>query len=119
MSATMDVARIQAFFDFAPIITIPGRAHQVTIFHLLQPTEDYLLTAVRTALLVHWGSGPGDILVFVASQDQCDHAVRSIAEENSRLRGGLCWPFPSTPPSLDTSKRLRSPRAKTASGRWW
>jgi pre-mRNA-splicing factor ATP-dependent RNA helicase DHX15/PRP43 len=52
MSATLDAAKFQAYFDGAPLLKVPGRTFPVEIFYTPEPERDYLEAAIRTVLQV-------------------------------------------------------------------
>lgn len=58
------------------------------VHYLERPCSDYLVTAVQTALDIHRQHLPGDILVFLTGQDECQAAVRMLREESGRRRSG-------------------------------
>lgn len=62
----------------------PCRARQV--HYLEQPTSDYVAEAVRTALALHALDLPGDILVFLTGQDECEAAAQTLTDQ-ARLAG--------------------------------
>ena len=41
---------------------------------------------LTSAISIHREDLPGDILVFLTGQDECEAAVRMLEEENRRLR---------------------------------
>ena len=54
-----------------------------------RPCSDYLSTAVQTALDIHRQRLPGDILVFLTGQDECQAAVRLLREGSDGRVGDL------------------------------
>lgn len=52
MSATLDAAKFQQYFDNSPLMKVPGRTHPVEIFYTPEPERDYVEAAVRTVLQV-------------------------------------------------------------------
>jgi HrpA-like RNA helicase len=48
-SATLDVDRFSAYFGGCPVVTVPGRAHPVDIYH--SKTKQ---VRRRPFLIVHW-----------------------------------------------------------------
>lgn len=63
------------------LMTIEGRAHAVQVHYLQEPARDYVLTAVETVLSLHNEDLPGDILVFLTGQQECQRAASLVAEE--------------------------------------
>jgi pre-mRNA-splicing factor ATP-dependent RNA helicase DHX16 len=51
-SATMDAEKFSAYFDDAPIYTIPGRRFPVDIYYTKAPEANYVEAAVLAALQV-------------------------------------------------------------------
>jgi pre-mRNA-splicing factor ATP-dependent RNA helicase DHX15/PRP43 len=78
MSATLDAAKFQRYFDDAPLLRIPGRTFPVEVFFTPEPERDYLEAAVRTAIQIHLCEPEGDILVFLTGQAEIDDAVKQI-----------------------------------------
>ena len=52
MSATLDAAKFQKYFDGAPLLKVPGRTFPVEIFYTPEPERDYLDATIRTVLQV-------------------------------------------------------------------
>ncbi|KAH9812814.1 P-loop containing nucleoside triphosphate hydrolase protein [Melampsora americana] len=72
MSATLDAQRFAEFFDNAKVIYIQGRQHPVTIYFSKEPQTDYIEAAVKTSLQIHKNQPPGDVLVFLAGQEDIE-----------------------------------------------
>jgi len=68
------------------LLSVQGRAHAVQVQYLLQPTNDYVATAVETAININLGDLPGDILIFLTGQDECERAVAWLREENDAFQ---------------------------------
>ena len=71
------------------------KAHQVTFilsFDALQQhyaedaVSDYVQAAVTTAVALHDQDLPGDILIFLTGQQECESAVSMLEEEARRYR---------------------------------
>jgi HrpA-like RNA helicase len=60
----------------AKVLYVKGRSHKVDIKYLDAPTQDYIEATVKTVFQIHCMMPPGDILVFLAGQDDIE-AVRS------------------------------------------
>ncbi|TMW55396.1 hypothetical protein Poli38472_013287 [Pythium oligandrum] len=97
-SATLDTKRFAAFFNKAPIVTIPGRSFPVDIFHAKQmqimgtrgPISSYLRSAVETTLQVHNSEDAGHVLVFLTGQQEIEDAckqLRRLSDETTRPDG--------------------------------
>ncbi|KAL6770172.1 hypothetical protein ACKKBG_A33890 [Auxenochlorella protothecoides x Auxenochlorella symbiontica] len=66
------------------LLSVEGRAHHVQVHYLDEPCSDYLAAAVEAALQVHRQELPGDILIFLTGQDECQAAVRLLEEESQK-----------------------------------
>ena len=53
MSATMDAAKFQDYFDGAPRLNIPGRMFPGDVYFSKDPETDYVEAAIRTAVTIH------------------------------------------------------------------
>jgi pre-mRNA-splicing factor ATP-dependent RNA helicase DHX16 len=83
-SATLDAHKFQAYFDDAPVFSIPGRRYPVNIFYTKAPEANYLDACVVTALQIHISQPLGDVLIFLTGQDEVDSVVESLTQ---RTRG--------------------------------
>ncbi|KAH8879245.1 P-loop containing nucleoside triphosphate hydrolase protein [Thozetella sp. PMI_491] len=86
MSATLDAHKFQSYFNNAPLFHIPGRAYPVEICYLREETPDYLISCVRTAKFVHETMDKGDILIFLAGEDEIERACALLRKETEGLR---------------------------------
>jgi pre-mRNA-splicing factor ATP-dependent RNA helicase DHX15/PRP43 len=119
MSATLDALKFQKYFTVdepPPLFKVPDRTHPVEIFYTQEPEPDYVEAAIRTVLMVHRAEEPGDILLFLAGEEDVEDACRKIKIEandmlaqNPDAAGPLaCIPFYSSlPPQLQ--KRIFDP----------
>jgi len=82
MSATMDAAKMQVYFENAPLLNIPGRTHPVEVFYTAEPERDYLEAAIRTVVQIHNSEGEGDILLFLTGEEEIESACRSLRKES-------------------------------------
>lgn len=100
MSATLDADKFRRFFNNAQILSIPGRMFPIELMYAAAPEQDYLVSAVRTALQIHLYEPPGDILLFLTGEEEIENACRMIATESERLRAApfLCLPLYSNLP---------------------
>ncbi|PLW37019.1 hypothetical protein PCANC_14016 [Puccinia coronata f. sp. avenae] len=73
MSATIDAERFSQFFDDAKILYVKGRQYPVTLFYAQEPQEDYVESAVKTALQIHAKYPLGDLLIFLTGQDEIEN----------------------------------------------
>jgi len=84
MSATMDAAKMQTYFDNAPLLNIPGRTHPVEIFYTAEPERDYLEAAIRTVVQIHNSEPVGDVLLFLTGEEEIENACRALRKESMR-----------------------------------
>eukprot|EP00126_Sphaerothecum_destruens_P013566 Sdes_comp23224_c0_seq1m21515 len=89
MSATLDSGKFQAYFDNAPLLTVPGRTFPVEIFYTPEPERDYLEASVRTVVQIHICEGEGDILLFLTGEQEIEDACYKIKMEIDNL-GNQC-----------------------------
>ena len=87
-SATIDAETIADFFDGAAIISVEGTLHDVEIFYAKIPVSDYVSEAVETALRIHAHERPGDILVFLPTQEDVANAVEMVEQQWDRAGVG-------------------------------
>ncbi|KDN50454.1 hypothetical protein RSAG8_00952, partial [Rhizoctonia solani AG-8 WAC10335] len=78
MSATLDAERFSRFFDGARIVYVKGRQHPVKLMYLKDNTTDYLESALKTIFQIHINQPPGDILVFLAGQEDIETIEKAI-----------------------------------------
>ena len=78
-SATLEVEKLRAFFDEAPVIEVEGRTHPIEIRYRPGEEDDDIPEKVAGALR-EIGDAPGDVLVFLSGE-------REIRETEARLRG--------------------------------
>jgi len=82
MSATIEVKKFVEYFDHeAPLLTIPGKLHPVEIYYTPKSVEDYLESAIKTAVQIHINESEGDILVFLTGEEEIEYAVGKIEGE--------------------------------------
>ncbi len=78
-SATLEVEKLRAFFDEAPVIEVEGRTHPIEVRYRPGEEDDDIPEKVAGALR-EIGDAPGDVLVFLSGE-------REIRETEARLRG--------------------------------
>ena len=81
MSATLDAAKFQDYFQKSPLMTVPGRMHPVEVFYLPKAADDYVESAVWTTMQIHLSEPEGDILLFLTGEDEIEEACRKINGE--------------------------------------
>ncbi|KAK9112932.1 hypothetical protein Scep_020451 [Stephania cephalantha] len=95
MSATASEGeKVQAYFNgAAALMKVPReKAHPVEIVYAQESVRDYLGAAVRKAVEVHLCEPPGDVLVFVAGEEEIEAACREIDEQVGNLGGDRVGP---------------------------
>jgi len=82
MSATLEVETFEAFFPQAKVINVPGRQFPVENLFTKEVQEDYIDSALTTAMQIHrfeddaddsTDGGGGDILIFLPGQEEIDN----------------------------------------------
>ena len=99
MSATLDAARFQAYFNNAPLLKVPGRTFPVETFYTPEPENDYVEAAIRTVLMIHQAEDPGDILLFLTGEEEIEDACRKISTEAAQLltQSSMVGPLKAVP----------------------
>lgn len=88
MSATLGEtgARAARFLGDCPVLRAEGRAHEVTVSYLQQPSDRPLSREVRAGVLqllreeTEGGARPGDVLVFLPGSAEIRRAAEDLAE---------------------------------------
>lgn len=65
------------------ILSVQGRPHTVQVSYLTEPCQDYVRAALEAVDDIRRSDVPGDILVFLTSQDECERAVDWIKSKES------------------------------------
>ena len=101
MSATLNAGQFAQYFNNAPVISIPGRQHQVSTFYAPEKQSDYVDSAMVTILQIHKKPEPGDILVFLTGQEEIENMEKLLIEQTKDLKSDLklmvCPIFSSLP----------------------
>ena len=69
----------------ARIISLEGRMFPVDILYLEEPTEDYVVRAVKTVFDIHASEADGDMLLFLTGREEIDSAIQMISEQAATL----------------------------------
>jgi len=85
MSATLDAAKFQKYFNDAPLLSVPGRTHPVEIFYTPEAEKDYVESSVRTVSMIHATEPEGDILLFLTGEEEIEDACRRINFEVDQM----------------------------------
>ncbi|CAE7121278.1 unnamed protein product [Rhizoctonia solani] len=111
MSATLDAERFSRFFDGARIVYVKGRQHPVKLMYLKDNTMDYLESALKTIFQIHINQPPGDILVFLAGQEDIETLERSIQTYSNKLLTNpiLVCPMYAALPSYQQARIFQPP----------
>jgi len=122
MSATLDAAKFQAYFNDAPLLRVPGRMFPVEIFFTPQPERDYIEAAVRTVTQIHLLEEPGDVLLFLTGEAEINQAAQQIEAEQQNYppdAGPLVVYrlYSSLPPSEQRKIFLDAPGPKRPGGK--
>lgn len=108
MSATMNANKFRAYFDGAPLLTIPGRTYPVTVQYCATlPTAfgnerhttvpQYVVAAVRMVAYIEKREPAGDILVFMPGQEDIAQTIKGITvETNAVVPFGLFADMPKS-----------------------
>jgi ATP-dependent RNA helicase DDX35 len=67
------------------LLSVEGRPHSVQVHYLAEPTSDYVRAAVEAAVNIHIEDLPGDILIFLTGQEECERAASWLREEERNL----------------------------------
>ncbi|CAE6454957.1 unnamed protein product [Rhizoctonia solani] len=111
MSATLDAERFSQFFNGARIVYVKGRQHPVKLMYLKENTMDYLDSALRTLFQIHINQPPGDILVFLAGQEDIEALGKTVqAYSNKSLTNPIIvFPMYAALPSQQQAKIFQPP----------
>ena len=89
MSATLQVSTFQSFFPDSVTIQIPGRLFPVQTVYTADYQEDYIDSAMATALQIHYGTDDGgDILVFLPGQEEIESLNQLLKRHLEEDRDG-------------------------------
>jgi pre-mRNA-splicing factor ATP-dependent RNA helicase DHX15/PRP43 len=121
MSATLDAAKFQKYFQDAPLLKVPGRTHPVEIFYTPEPERDYVEAAVRTAVQIHQFEEPGDVLIFLTGEEEIESVCRSLRSEAESFAAEVgplvVYPLYSTlPPAKQSEIFNDAPPPRTPGG---
>ena len=86
MSATLDIASLQSYFEDCAVVKVPGRLHAVDVFYTNDALDDYHEACARAAR----SSTPdktckGDVLVFMPGQEEIASCVAMLEERLSNV----------------------------------
>lgn len=90
-SATIEAQKIADFFqsedgtENCRVIVLSGRSYPVDIMYSEKPVEDYVTTAVETAIQIHKEEKPGDILIFLTGRDEIQTALQLLSDYSQTI----------------------------------
>lgn len=71
-------------------LAVEGRTHSVQVHYLEAPAADYIQAAVETTVNLHKEDLPGDVLLFLTGQDECEAGERGGRRKSGRGGGWRC-----------------------------
>jgi pre-mRNA-splicing factor ATP-dependent RNA helicase DHX15/PRP43 len=112
MSATLDMAKFKDYFAPAPLIKVPGRMFNVSVFYTQDPVKDYVASAVDYAVKIHAEEPAGDILVFLIGEAEIEKAcartrelIDRVMESKPSISGAVVLPLYGSLP-LEEQRRV-------------
>ena len=89
MSATLQISTFQSFFSNCMTIQIPGRLFPVQTVYTADCQEDYIDSALATALQIHFGTDDeGNILIFLPGQEEIESLNQLLKRHLEEDRDG-------------------------------
>lgn len=89
MSATLQISTFEAFFSNSVTMTIPGRLFPVQTVYAAEYQEDYIDSALATALQIHYGTDDdGDVLIFLPGQEEIESLNQLLKRHLEEDRDG-------------------------------
>lgn len=67
-----------SIFCSAKILFVKGRTYNVKTMYLQEATQDYIEAALKCIYQIHYTCPPGDVLVFLAGQDEIESLKAQI-----------------------------------------
>jgi len=84
-SATLSADVFSDYFGGVPVFRIPGRTFPVETYFSKSVQEDYVMSAVKQTLQIHFNSPPGDILIFMTGQEDIEGTCQVLADKMEKL----------------------------------
>lgn len=84
-SATLSADGFSDFFGGVPVFRIPGRTYPVETYFSKSVQEDYVMSAVKQTIQIHFNSPPGDILIFMTGQEDIEGTCTILDEKMEKL----------------------------------
>lgn len=89
-SATLQAEEMFQFFnekDFpCHTLYVEGRCFPVDVFYLSSPCKNYVLKAIEIVAQIHVEKGPGDVLVFLTSQEEIEAFIKLFQDTYSHTK---------------------------------
>ncbi|KAH7518782.1 hypothetical protein FEM48_Zijuj09G0207500 [Ziziphus jujuba var. spinosa] len=74
--------KFENYFHGAPLVKLPqAMLHPVELFYTLELEKDYLEAAIQAVVKMHMSEPAGDILVFLAKEEEIEKACHEIKRE--------------------------------------
>ncbi|CAM6127162.1 unnamed protein product [Calypogeia fissa] len=101
--------KMSDFFYKCPIVRVPGKLYPVQILYSKERSTSYLEASVQTALDIHVNKERGDILMFMAGQEEIKKVVTKLEDGVRVLEEGSCMDVIKLPlyGSLPPEKQAR------------
>ncbi|CAK9686822.1 unnamed protein product [Candida parapsilosis] len=81
MSATLNAELFSRFFNNAPILYVEGKMYPVTQMYVTgESNEDIVDCVIRSIIKVNITEPEGDVLCFLAGQEEIDNCVKSLEQ---------------------------------------
>lgn len=78
MSATLDAALFQKYFNNCPLVHIAGRSFDVKTIYLREPSPDFAFHAAANVIDIHQHEAPGHILVFLPGENEIERVCKLV-----------------------------------------
>ena len=90
MSDMRNAKMFQKYFKIdrsstVPLLDVSGHQYPVEVFYTQKPEPDYVCAAIRTALMIHREEGPGDILIFLAREEEVEEVCQKLQHDVDNL----------------------------------
>jgi HrpA-like RNA helicase len=95
----------------ATMVSIPGRLHEIRVFHTIAPHADYIDATLRTVYKIHQANAKGDILAFFNGQEDIEIAASLLKQFASQIPNLVVSPLYANLP-MGLQKKVFHPVAK-------
>jgi HrpA-like RNA helicase len=93
MSATLDDKLLSKYYNGACVIEVPGRPYPIEDIYAMEDAENHVDEAINKVLEIHASRLPGDILVFLAGQDEIDRAIDEVTRKIDPIGSAIILPL--------------------------